>query len=76
MESKRQNRSKSLLRRVINNIVQDVPPEVDVCEMCRKPRCPEEEWTVCENRTFHLKCVDAYEKNHTAPRDTRRKPRK
>lgn len=67
MESNKQGRLKALLRRMVDGIVQDVPPELDVCEMCRKPRCSQKEWIVCENRIFHLECLKAHENKTSVP---------
>jgi hypothetical protein len=67
MESIKQNRLKRLLQSIVDGIVQDVPPELDVCEMCRKPRCSQDEWIVCENRILHMKCLEAYEKKTSLP---------
>jgi hypothetical protein len=54
------NTLKQLFRRAGDGIVQDVPPELDVCESCRKPVCNQEEWIVCENRIAHVKCLEAF----------------
>ena len=31
-------------------VVQDVPPEIDECELCREPDCTQAQWLVCRRR--------------------------
>jgi hypothetical protein len=36
---------------LMNEIVQDVPEEIAVCEFdCRKPQCTSEQWVCCKRR--------------------------
>lgn len=44
-------RVKELRRRVIGQIIQDVPSDIAVCEFdCRKVQCTLREWEACEHR--------------------------
>lgn len=60
MEYRILNKLRQLLRRTGGGIIQDIPPELDVCESCRKPICYQDEWIVCENRIAHVKCLEAF----------------
>ena len=58
MEQRKRNKLRDLLQRLKNEIVQDVPPELDACEICRKTECYDDEWITCENRMAHAKCLE------------------
>jgi len=55
------NRLKRLLQDISQRIIQDVPPELDACEICRKTECSQDEWIMCENRIAHAKCLEAFQ---------------
>jgi hypothetical protein len=59
MDEQKKTRLKSLLRHISEGIVQDVPPELYACEICRKTQCVQDEWIVCEKRIAHAKCLAA-----------------
>ena len=61
MDEQNRNRLKRLLQTISQPIIQDVPPELDACEICRKTQCSQDEWIVCENRIAHMKCLEAYQ---------------
>ena len=61
MDEQNTNRLKRLLQTISQRIIQDVPPELDACEICRKTECSRDEWIVCENRIAHAKCLEAYQ---------------
>jgi hypothetical protein len=48
-----------LLQTISQHIIQDVPPELYACEICRKTECLQDEWIACENRIAHMKCLNA-----------------
>ena len=50
---------KRLLQSIGQHIIQDVPPELHACEICRKTECLQDEWIACENRIAHMKCLEA-----------------
>jgi hypothetical protein len=58
MDAQTRARLKQLLQRIGKRIVQDVPHELDACEICRKSECTHDEWIVCENRIAHAKCLE------------------
>ena len=58
MDEQKQTRLKRLLQRIGAGIVQDVPPELYACEICRRTRCVQDEWIVCESRIAHAKCLE------------------
>jgi hypothetical protein len=39
-----------LKKKVADAVVQDVPPELEACEVCRRTHCDTEEWLTCERR--------------------------
>ena len=61
VEEQNRNRLKRLLQDISQCIIQDVPPELDACEICRKTECLQDEWIVCENRIAHAKCLEAFQ---------------
>jgi hypothetical protein len=61
VEEQNRNRLKCLLQDISQRIIQDVPPELDACEICRKTECSQDEWIVCENRIAHAKCLEAFQ---------------
>ncbi len=46
---------KKLLRKIKNEIVQEVPSELEECLVCGKSKCSSEEWIKCENRIEHMR---------------------
>ena len=50
---------KRLLQSISQHIIQDVPPKLHACEICRKTECLQDEWIACENRIAHMKCLEA-----------------
>jgi hypothetical protein len=53
---------KRLLKKIKNEIVQDVPSELEECLVCGKNKCPNEKWTSCENRIAHMEKKIAHRK--------------
>lgn len=43
-------RVRQALKRLKGSIVQDCPPELYACEVCKKLECNNEEWLHCEKR--------------------------
>lgn len=43
-------KAKQTLAKIKNSIIQDCPPELNACEICRKLECNDEEWLNCEKR--------------------------
>jgi hypothetical protein len=37
-------------RGLLKSLVQDVPPSLDACEICREGRCSQGRWESCPNR--------------------------
>lgn len=35
---------------IVDAVVQDCPPDMAACEVCRKLQCSSAEWLACENR--------------------------
>jgi hypothetical protein len=62
VEDRKHSKLRDLLRRIGDGIVQDVPPELYACEICRETRCDQDQWIVCENRIAHAKCLEALQK--------------
>lgn len=48
--SKLSELTKRAFRRVKESIIEDCPPELYECEICRKLDCDSEEWLKCEKR--------------------------
>jgi len=45
------NAAQRLWRWIKNQVVQDVPKDISVCEFdCRKEQCLQDEWETCERR--------------------------
>jgi hypothetical protein len=61
MDEQNRNSLKRLLQAIGQRIIQDVPPELDACEICRKTECSQDEWIVCEQRIAHAKCLEAFQ---------------
>jgi hypothetical protein len=55
------DRLKRLLTTIGQRIIQEVPPELDACEICRRTECLQDEWIVCENRIAHVRCLAEHE---------------
>lgn len=56
------NNSSSILtklwRKIKSAIVQDLPVELDACELCRKTECSQGHWQDCTNRIEHAKRLE------------------
>jgi hypothetical protein len=62
VDEQNKNMLKRLLQGIISqHIIQDVPPELDACEICRKTECLQDEWIACENRIAHAKCLETFQ---------------
>ncbi len=61
MDEQNRNRLKRLLQTIRQGIIQDVPPDLHACEICRKTECSQDEWIVCEKRIAHMKCLEEYQ---------------
>lgn len=61
MDEQNRSRLRLLLQTISQRIIQDVPPELDACEICRKTECSQDEWIVCEDRIAHAKCLEEYQ---------------
>lgn len=59
MDDQDRSRLRQVLQSIGRRIIQDVPPKLDACEICRKTECSHDEWIVCENRIAHAKCLEA-----------------
>ncbi len=59
MDDQVRGRLQRLLQGIGRRIIQDVPVELDACEICRKTECTQDEWIVCEERIAHAKCLEA-----------------
>ncbi len=51
---------KRLLKKIRNEIVQDVPSELEECLVCGKIECSNEKWLHCKNRISHMKKRNAH----------------
>jgi hypothetical protein len=49
---------KDRLQRILQNLVQVTPAELDACEVCRKQSCSQDEWINCDSRTAHVQCLE------------------
>jgi hypothetical protein len=58
MDEQNRSRLKRVLQTISQQFIQDVPPELSACEICRKTECSQDEWIVCENRIAHAKCLE------------------
>jgi hypothetical protein len=47
----------SRLQRLLQRFVQDVPPELEACQICRKSECSQDEWIACGKRIAHARCL-------------------
>jgi hypothetical protein len=52
---------KQLLQSIGKDVIQEVPPEMYACEICRRTDCAQDEWLVCENRIAHAKCLEEHQ---------------
>jgi hypothetical protein len=50
-----------LLKSISQHVIQEVPPELYACEICRRTDCSQDEWIVCENRIAHAKCLEEHQ---------------
>ena len=57
MDEEARGRLKRLLHSLSDRTIQEVPPELYGCEICRRTDCCQDEWIVCENRIAHAKCL-------------------
>jgi hypothetical protein len=61
MNEQTRSRLKHLLQTISRHVIQDVPPEMYACEICRRTDCSQDEWIVCENRIAHAKCLEGHQ---------------
>jgi hypothetical protein len=61
MDEATKTRLKRLLETIRQGVVQEVPPELYACEICRRTECFQDEWIVCENRIAHARCLAEHE---------------
>ena len=54
-------RLKRLSERISEHAIQEVPPGLYACEICRRTECSQDEWIVCENRVAHAKCLEEHQ---------------
>lgn len=54
---------KHTLKKLKNEIIQDVPNELAECLLCGKTECHNDEWIKCENRIAHMKCLEKSEES-------------
>jgi hypothetical protein len=57
------NRSwlKRLVQAISQRAIQEVPPELEACQYCRKSDCSQNEWLVCEDRIGQAKRLAAHQ---------------
>jgi hypothetical protein len=68
MDAQAGSRLRQLLRNISQRMIQEVPPELDACEMsCRRIDCSQYEWIVCENRIARANCLEAASGHARAP---------
>ena len=58
---------KKFWKKLKNEIVQEVPSELEECLLCGKTTCSNEKWDHCENRISHMKKRDAHRKDREKP---------
>jgi hypothetical protein len=58
MDEQNRSRLKRILQTISQQLIQEIPPELSACEICRKTECSQDEWIVCENRIAHAKCLE------------------
>jgi len=58
VDAKKKARLTRVLERIGKGFVQDIPPELEACEICRKTECTQDEWIACGNRIAHAKCLE------------------
>lgn len=58
MDEQARSRLKWLLQTIGRRTIQEVPPELYACEICRQTDCSQDQWIVCENRIAHAKCLE------------------
>lgn len=66
MDQNKHRTLKAILLHLKDKLVQEVPPDIAACEVCRKTECSEDEWIRCENRIAHAKCLEAVRARKTA----------
>lgn len=59
MNDSRSSRLRRLFLRLTDGLIQEVPPEIAQCELCRKTECSEHQWIVCDNRIAYAKYLEA-----------------
>ena len=57
MDDPAKSKLKGVLKTIGERTVQEVPPELYACEICRRTECFQDEWIVCENRIAHASCL-------------------
>ena len=68
MDEQIRSRLQRLLKALSQRIIQEVPPELEACEICRKTECSQDEWIVCETRIAHAKCLETYQEKMQSQR--------
>lgn len=68
MDEQIRSRLKRLLKALSQPIIQEIPPELEACEICRRTECSQDEWIVCETRIAHAKCLEAYQEKMRSQR--------
>lgn len=61
MDEQTRSKLKRLLQTISEHAIQEVPPEMYACEICRRTDCSQDEWIVCENRIAHAKCLEEHQ---------------
>lgn len=61
MDERIRGRLKRLSERISEHAIQEVPPGLYACEICRRTECSQDEWIVCENRVAHAKCLEEHQ---------------
>ena len=61
MEEQARSRLKRLLQAISRSTIQEVPPGLYACELCRRVECDHDEWIECENRIAHAKCLEEHQ---------------
>jgi len=61
MDEQARSRLKGLLQAISKSTIQEVPPGLYACEICRQAECSQDEWIVCENRIAHAKCLEEHQ---------------
>jgi len=61
VDEQTRSKLKRLLQAISQHVIQEVPPEMYACEICRRTDCAQDEWIVCENRIAHAKCLEEHQ---------------